>query len=76
MSIIENIHTRLDDNEFAAGVFVDLKKAFDMVDHKILILKLEQYGVRGIAKDWFCSYLANRKQFVSVNNHNSTIRQS
>ena len=45
-----------------------------MVDHKILILKLEQYGVRGIAKDWFCSYLANRKQFVSVNNHNSTIQ--
>ena len=59
MSIIENIQTRLDDNEFTAGVSVDLKKAFDMVDHEILIGKLEHYGVRGIAKEWFCSYLAN-----------------
>ena len=66
MPINENIQARLDD-EFAAGVFVDLKKAFDMVDHDILIGKLEHYGVKGIAKDWFCSYLANRKQFVLVN---------
>ena len=74
MSIIENIQTRLDDNEFAARVFVDLKKAFDTVDHKIRIWKLEHYGVSGIAKDWLCSYLANRKQFASVNNHKSTIQ--
>ena len=74
MSITENIQTRLDDNEFAAGVFVDMKKAFDMVVHEILIRKLEHYGVRGAAKDWFCSYFANRKQFVSINNHNSTIQ--
>ena len=74
MSIIENIQTRLDDNEFTAMVFVDLKKTFDMVDHEIRTGKLEHYGVRAIVKDWFCSYLANRKQFVSVNNHNSTIQ--
>ena len=53
MSIIENIQTRLDDNEFTAGVFVDLK--CDVVDHEILIEKLEHYGVRGIAKEWFRS---------------------
>ena len=46
MSITENIQTRLDDNEFAAGTFVDLKKQFDMVDHEILIQKLEHCGVR------------------------------
>ena len=65
MSIIENIQTRLNDDEFAAGVFLDMKKAFDMVDHEILIQKLEHYGVRGTAKDWFCFYLANRKQFIN-----------
>ena len=74
MSITENIQTRLDDNEFAAGVFVDMKKAFDMVVHEIFIRKLEHYGVRGAVKDWFCSYFANRKQFVSINNQNSTIQ--
>ena len=51
-----------------------MKKAFDMVDHEILIRTLEHYGVRGTAKDWFCLYLANRKQFVSINNHNFTIQ--
>ena len=74
MSIIENIQTRLVDNKFAVGVFLDLEKAFDMVDHEILIRKIEHCRVRGIAKDWLCSYLANRKQIVSVNNHNSAIQ--
>ena len=73
-SITENIQARMDDIEFVAGVSIDLKKAFDMVNPKILIGKLEHYGVRGIAKDWFCSYLANTKQFVLANNHNSTIQ--
>ena len=59
---------------YAKAWFVDLKKAFDTVVHEILIWKLEHYRIRGIAKNWFCSYLANRKQFVSVNNHNSTIQ--
>ena len=45
-----------------------------MADHEILIRKFEHYGVRGAAKDWFCSYFANRKQFVSINNQNSTIQ--
>ena len=61
MSITENVQTRLDDNEFAAGVFVDLKKAFDTVNHEILIRKFEHSRVRGITRDWFCSCLANRK---------------
>ena len=74
MFIIEKVQTRLDDNEFAARVFVDLKKAFDTVDHKIRIWKLEHYGVSGIAKDWFCFYLTNRKQCVSVNNQSSIIQ--
>ena len=51
MSIVENIQTQLDNGEFAAGVFVDLRKAFDTVDHRILIRKLEHYGVKKLNQD-------------------------
>ena len=47
-----------------------------MVHHEILTWNFEHYGVRDIAMDWFCSYLANIKQFVSVNNHNTKFKQS
>ena len=43
-----------------AGVFVDLKKAFDTINHDMLIEKLDHYGVRGTLKDWFTSYLKNK----------------
>ena len=45
-----------------------------MVHHEVLTWNFEHYGVRDIAMDWFCSYLANIKQFVSVNNHNTIIQ--
>ena len=66
MSIIEGIQNKLDQGKYAAGVFVDLKKAFDTVDHDILTNKLELYGVRGVTKEWFCSYLKNRKQLYQL----------
>ena len=65
----------LDDNKYVAGVFVDLKKAFDTVDHDIFIEKLDHYGVRGVAKDWFISYLKGRRQFVVIENETSSSQE-
>ena len=58
---------QLDKGNFACGIFVDFQKAFDTVDHNILIQKLNYYVVRGKANNWFSSYLENRTQFVSIN---------
>ena len=71
ISITENIRNALDNNKISCGVFIDLQKAFDTVDHKILLHKLSHYGIRGVANDWFRSYLTNRKQYVEINGHNS-----
>lgn len=56
----------VEDRLFSVGIFLDLSKAFDTVNHDILIKKLEHCGIRGIVKNWFVSYLSNRKQFVSI----------
>ena len=53
------------------GVFIDLKKAFDTVDHTLLLSKLSSYGIRGIANRWLKSYLSNCTQYVSINGVNS-----
>ena len=53
-------------------MFIDLQKAFDTVQHELLLNKLAHYGIRGLENDWVKSYLTNRQQFVSINGHNST----
>ena len=55
MSTTENIQTQLDEGKYCAGVFVDHKNAFDIVDHNKLLRKLDYYGIRDRAKEWFCS---------------------
>ena len=54
-------------------MFIDLKKAFDTVNHDILLKKLEKYGINGLELDWFTSYLQERKQFCKVNSTSSSI---
>ena len=57
----------IDKRENTYGIFLDLSKAFDTINHIILIQKLEHYGIRGIALLWFENYLTNRKQIVKYN---------
>jgi len=64
---INKAGTALENNEIGLGVFLDLSKAFDTIDHKILIHKLNIYGIRGKALDWFRSYLKDRELVTSVN---------
>ena len=71
ISITEDIRDALDNNRIACGIFIDLQKAFDTVDHDILLSKLEHYGIRGTSNDWFRSYLSNRKQFVEIDGQKS-----
>ena len=68
LELMEKITDSIDKKKYIVGVFIDLKKAFDTIDHSILLKKLEFYGVRGIALDWLSSYLRNRKQYVEIDN--------
>ena len=74
INITEKVRSALDQNKVSCGIFVDLQKAFDTVNHKILLQKLNYYGFRGIINDWFRSYLHERKQKVCINGFESEIK--
>ena len=64
IQICDKIIESLVNKEHVNGIFMDLSKAFDTIDHKILIHKLKQYGIRGVTLSWFEDYLLNREQYV------------
>lgn len=66
MEFVEETTSAIEQQKYAVGVFLDLKKAFDTVDHNLLIIKLQKYGIRGQALTWLISYLNNRNQYVQI----------
>ena len=73
--VIDHIYKSLDEGNYVFGIYIDLKKAFDTVQHQILLYKLQHYGIRGIALEWFDSYLS-KKRFVVTNGIQSDILES
>ena len=66
LDILSKIQNNIDKRLYFCGIFIDLKKAFDAVDHLILLQKLRHYGFRGLINDWFSSYLSNRAQSTQI----------
>ena len=70
--MLSTIQTNMDKNRFSCAIFIDFKKAFDTVNHSILLKKLERYGIRGIVNDWFDSYLSGRSQTIEIDSYISS----
>ena len=71
LELVNNIYEGFENNHFTVGVFIDLKKAVDTVNHEILLDKINFYGSRGIPLTWLTSYLSHRHQCVIVHDHTS-----
>ena len=69
MQLVDKINNAVEKNETTIGVHLDLLKAFDTIDHDILLHKLDYYGFRGIVLDWLRDYLSNKTQYVSYNDN-------
>ena len=71
LDFVNAIEKALENGEMAIGIFCDLSKAFDTINHRILLDKLEHYGIRDKARDWFSSYLSGREQYVDFDKKQS-----
>ena len=74
LNFIDKVAHAIDKFSHLVGIFLDFSKAFDTIDHEILLYKLSHYGVRGKALEWFRSYLSNRQQYVFLNGHASSMQ--
>ena len=71
LELVNKLAASVDAGEITVGLFIDLAKAFDTVDHSILLSKLQHYGIRGTALEWFRSYSSDRRQCVTIDGHES-----
>ena len=71
MELVDKLYKQLDDSQSPFCVFIDLSKAFDTINHNILLAKLKYYGLDENALSWFKSYLSDRRQFVEVDGFKS-----
>ena len=71
LSFVDKVIQAIEKGEYVVGVFLDFSKAFDIVDHDILLDKLDHYGIRGCALSWFNSYLSRRTQYVTYDGSES-----
>ena len=74
VEITDRLKKAIDEKLLTCGIFIDLTKAFDTVDHAILLDKMYNYGIRGNVNNLFKSYLSNRQQYVKVNHANSDMK--
>lgn len=74
IDLIEEIIKCIERKKYVFGLFIDLQKAFDTIDHNILMNKMEKYGIRGFSQNWLRSYLEDRQQFVHINQHKSSLK--
>ena len=72
LQLADQIYEPFELNEYITGVFIDLSKAFDTVDHNIMLKKLENYGISGTHDQWFRNYLSNRKQYIQFDGWQKT----
>ena len=73
--VLTSLYDNINDENYTALLLLDLKKAFDTVNHKTLLTKLEHYGIRGPTLDLFASFLTNRYQYVSLENQQSNLKK-
>jgi hypothetical protein len=66
-SFLENIQEAIEKKLNPTGTFYNLTKAYDVLNHKILLVKLNSYGVRGVANIWFESYISHLRQYIEIN---------
>ena len=74
IQLVDKITNAVEENKTTIGIFLDLSKAFDTIDHYILLYKLEHYGFCVIVLELFKNYLSNRKQYVSYNSCDSELK--